>query len=255
MMTDPKTILITGANSGIGRGLAFAYAKSDVILCLTGRDKTRLAEVVHLCEKKGATVHSASIDVTDKQRMFQWVQACDDIRPLDVVIANAGVSSSSIGESEGQDALKTQQMVFDVNLQGTLNTIFPILPRMQQRRSGHIVLMSSMASFRGLPRSPAYAASKAAIKVYGEAMGARWAKAGINFSVICPGFIQTPLTDKNKYSMPFKMTLDVAIKRMVTGIQKRKPFIPFPWPMHVVCYILSILPTQLAQLIMNYIAG
>lgn len=254
-MTYPKAILITGASSGIGRGLALAYAKSDISLFLTGRDKTRLTEVIHLCEKKGAKVYSASIDVTNKQAMSKWIQACDDSVSLDLVIANAGVSTSSIGEAAGEDALEKQQMVFDVNLQGSLNTIFPILPRMQQRHSGHIVLMSSMASFRGLPRSPAYAASKAAIKIYGEAMGARWKKEGINFSVICPGFIETPLTDRNKYFMPFKITLDSAIKRIIKGIHRRKPFIPFPWPMHVMCYILSILPTRLAQLIMNYMAG
>jgi short-subunit dehydrogenase len=195
------------------------------------------------------------MNVTDKTGMAKWIEACDDAMPLDLVIANAGVSTSSIGEAAGRDALQTQQMVFDVNLQGTLNTIFPILPRMQQRKKGHIVLMSSMASFRGLPRAPAYAASKAAIKIYGEAMGARWGRQGVHFSVLCPGFIETPLTDKNQYTMPFKITLDNAVRRMVRGIEKRKPFIAFPWPMHVMCYILSVLPTRLAQFIMKHMAG
>jgi short-subunit dehydrogenase len=254
-MKTPKSILITGASSGIGRALAIAYAAEGVTLFLNGRDPKRLAQVEALCRQKKAAVVTAALDVTDKAPLAEWIAQCDDTQPLDLVIANAGISSSSVGESEGMNALKMQQKIIDVNLQGTFNTIFPILPRMQHRQSGHIALMSSMSAFRGLPRSPAYACSKAALKIYGEGMGAKWSQSGIVFSVICPGFVQTPLTDKNKFGMPFKITVDKAVRHIIRGLNKRQPLIAFPFSMHIVCYILSLLPTRLAKMIMNYLAG
>src|SRR3989339_583594 len=241
------SILITGATSGIGKGLALHYAKSGIHLFLTGRDAERLNEIKKLCEGKGAKVTIAAMDITEKEKVNDWILQCDSELPIDLVIANAGVSTSSLGEKPGTQSLEAQRKLIHINIEGVLNTIFPILPRMQQRHSGQIALMSSMSAFRGLPRSPAYSASKAFLKTYGEGMGARWRKEGIYFSTICPGFVETPLTDKNisKFSMPFKITVNQAVNYIAKGIAKRKVIIPFPWQMHWICYFLSILPTRL----------
>jgi len=246
-----KTILIKGATSGIGKGLALHYAKPKRHLFLTGRNEERLQEVQKLCGEKGAIVKTSSIDVTDQEKLHDWILQCDNTSPIDLVIANAGISTSSMGEKSGSQSLDAQRKLFQINIEGVLNTIFPILPRMQKRKSGQIALMSSMSAFRGLPRSPAYSASKAFLKVYGEGMGARWRKEGIYFSTICPGFVETPLTNKNPFSMPFAISVDKAVNYIEKGIAKRKAIIPFPWQMHVICYILSILPTRLAQLILD----
>ena len=165
-MQNPKSILITGASSGLGKALALAYSQDRVTLYLTGRNTERLAEVVELCRSKGADVHFSAIDVVDAEALKIWILECDEKNPIDLVIANAGISNA------GQTvSMAFNQKIFDVNLQGVLNTIHPIIPRMQSRQCGHIALMSSLSGFRGMARSPAYSASKAAVKSYGDALG------------------------------------------------------------------------------------
>ncbi|MCB1827876.1 MAG: SDR family NAD(P)-dependent oxidoreductase [Coxiellaceae bacterium] len=241
-MKSIKTILITGASSGIGAALAQAYANKNRQLYLIGRDAERLENVAQKCREMSAIVEAKLIDVRDQDAMSSWILSCDDKAPLDLVIANAGVSNA------GETVLyETNQMLFDINLQGVLNTIHPILPRMQARRSGQLVLMSSLAGYRALARAPAYGASKAAVKAYGEALGGLLAEDNVTVTVLCPGFIKTPLTDKNKFFMPCLMSLDDAVKRIVKGIQKKKLLVAFPWPLHALVWLLSVLPASVAS--------
>lgn len=237
-----KTILITGASSGIGAGLAQVYAKKNRHLYLIGRDAARLEKIAQICHEMSVIVEAKSIDVMDKKAMSTWILSCDDKTPLDLVIANAGVSNA--GETVSYEV---NQTIFDINLQGVLNTIHPILPRMQARKSGHIVLMSSLAAYRALARAPAYGATKAAVKAYGEALGAQLEKDNVDVTVVCPGFIKTPLTDKNKFNMPFLMTLGDAVKRIQNGIANKKLLIAFPWPLHLLVWFLSVLPAGLVR--------
>src|SRR5260221_8506800 len=186
-----QSILITGASSGLGAALALRYARPGVRLALTGRDPARLAAVSTDAECHGATVERAIIDVTDRSGLRNWIEAIDDRIPLDLVIANAGISGGTSGETESEDQARR---IVDVNVLGVLNTIYPMIPRMQARRRGSIALMSSLAAFRGLPGAPAYGASKAAVKVLGEALRGVLINDGVSVSVICPGFVSTPMT-------------------------------------------------------------
>ena len=185
-MRDPRSILITGASSGIGAALAEAYAAPGVKLALSGRNEERLGAVARNCTARGAAIETRAIDVTDAAALGTWVREVD----ADLVIANAGISAGTGGAGEGTGQARR---IFDVNLDGVLNTVHPALdamlarPRASDRVRGQIALMSSIASFRGFAGAPAYCASKAAVRSYGEGLRNAHAADGIEINVICPG--------------------------------------------------------------------
>jgi short-subunit dehydrogenase len=248
-MKNPKSILITGASSGIGEALAKAYAKPGIILSLTGRTEERLRKVAEQCRELGATVEISVIDVRDTARLRSWIEERDADVPLDLVIANAGISNA--GEEKGEQFDKD---IFTVNLFGILNTVYPAISVMQKRKHGQIALMSSMAGIiHGLPRAPAYCASKAAVKSFGEGMRGKLRDVGIEVSVICPGFVKTPLTDVNKYPMPFLISVEKASKIIVKGLARNKGLIAFPLRMYFLMWLLHLLPHKLAERIVAWV--
>src|SRR4051812_46462457 len=182
-MRDPKVILITGASSGIGEALARLYARPGVILALTGRDPARTSAVADACRAAGAEAISAALDVTEATALAAWIRDVDRAHPVDLVIANAGISAGTAGGSESADQTRR---ILTTNIGGVVNTVAPIVESMKRRGRGQIALMSSLASFRGLPGAPAYCASKAWVRVWGEALRAELGGAGIEVSVICP---------------------------------------------------------------------
>ncbi len=246
-MRRPRSILITGASSGIGAALARAYAAEDVLLALVGRDQTRLGRVAQTCRLRGAVVEVASIDVTEAERLARFMVEFDDRRPLDLVIANAGVSGGTLGggESEAQTRAITA-----INVEGMLNTVLPMSARMIVRRSGQIALMSSLAAFRGFPGAPAYCASKAFVRVWGEALRPELAAHGVALSVICPGFIATPMTAVNKFRMPLLMSAERAARIIVRGLARNRARIAFPWLLYAGARLGAVLPPGLTDLVM-----
>ena len=238
-------ILITGASSGIGEALALHYAAPGVTLTLSGRDRQRLMAVDHACVAKGAAVHISVIDVTDAQAMREWIVGADERQPLDLVIANAGISGG-VGGGQGSWVFESRQ-IFDVNVTGVINTVEPALPRMMKRKSGQIAIMASLASFSPLPQAPAYSASKAAVRFYGEGLRGALAKNGVGINIICPGFIESRMTAVNPYPMPFLMPADKAAAIMAKGIARNRGRIAFPWLMYVLTGFLGVLPHCLSQ--------
>ncbi|QJE72434.1 SDR family NAD(P)-dependent oxidoreductase [Aerophototrophica crusticola] len=241
-MRDPRCILITGGSSGIGAALARLYAAPGTRLLLTGRDPARLAAVAADCAGQGAAVETTTTDVTDRDALAAWLLAQDDSGPIDLVLANAGISAGTGGgvETEAQ-----ARAVFATNLDGVMNTIHPLIPRMQARRRGQLGLMASLAGFRGLPGAPAYCASKAAVRVYGEALRADLAPHGVGVSVICPGFVRTPMTDVNRFPMPFLMDADRAARIIRRGLERDRARIAFPFGTYLVSWLLGTLPPLL----------
>lgn len=235
-------ILITGASSGLGAALARAYASPGAVLCLGGRDEGRLQQVAAQCRALGAELEIAVVDVTDRAAMEGWLLAADDRHPLTLVIANAGISGGT-GHRLGETAEQTRA-IFAANLDGVLNCLLPIIPRMQARRSGQIVLMASLAGFRGLPSAPAYAASKAAVKVWGEGLRGWLAGDGVGVSVICPGFVRTAMTATNRFPMPFLLEAERAALIMKRGIAANRARIAFPWPLATLVWLLALPPPQ-----------
>ncbi|MBT3765067.1 MAG: SDR family NAD(P)-dependent oxidoreductase [Rhodospirillaceae bacterium] len=246
MSKHPTSILITGASSGIGAALALVYAGPNVDLFLSGRDQNRLIKIAQACREKGAKVFEQTISVTDQSAMATWILDADSQAPLDLVVANAGISGGSDSQNE-----ELSRQIFATNVDGVLNTVLPIIPRMISRKRGQLALMSSLAGFRGLPSAPAYSASKAAVRSYGEALRGSLSNDGIKVSVICPGFVESRITEKNKFYMPLLMTAPKAANIIKMGLANNKPRIAFPFLMYAVVWLMSALPTMLMDPIVN----
>lgn len=243
-LKDPETVLITGASSGIGAALAHAYAARNRRLILIGRDQTRLDAVSDAIQPTGAIVHSATIDITDKAFLSEWLKRVDSESPIDLAIANAGVSGGADGGQESRDQI---DHIFDVNVLGVLNTIHPLIEVMRTRGHGQIALMGSLAGLRGFPGAPAYCASKAAVLSYGDSLRVALKSAGISVSVILPGFVDSAMTARNPYHMPLKMPADQAAAIIRRKLAKGKGRIAFPWPMAIAARAGQILPWPLVD--------
>lgn len=243
-MKNPKHIVITGASSGIGKALAEQYSAPGVVLWLCGRNKKRMAAAVKDIEKNGAKIEAHILDVCDAQAMHKALIDFDARFPVDLVIANAGVSSGTIDsdiDNWDEDNLDAAAKVMRINTESFINTIHPVLPNMRQRGQGQIAIMSSLAGFRGLSSCPAYSASKGAARLYGEGLRARHAREGIKIVTICPGFIVSRLTDQNDCPMPFMMQTDKAAQYIVKNLSKGRNKIHFPLPMVILGWTYTIL--------------
>lgn len=242
--------VITGASSGIGEALALALARPGGTLTLSGRDGARLEAVAQACRVRGAAVNTAQIDVSDAQAMAGWLQAADDTLPVDLVIANAGISAGTAGVLHGEDPGQVRRL-FAVNLQGVLNTIEPLLPRFTGRRAGHIAVVSSLAGMRGWPGAPAYCASKAAVRVYGEGLRGALVRSGVRVSVILPGFVRSRMTAVNEFPMPFLIPADRAAAIIIRGLAKNRGRIAFPARAYFFAWLVAALPDSCAHIILK----
>jgi short-subunit dehydrogenase len=254
-MRDPRTILITGASSGIGEALAEAYAGPGISLALTGRDRVRLDAVAARCMERGAAVRSATVNVADRAAMADWLAQVDAVTPVDLCIANAGISGGTgggggrggRGESEEQ-----ARRILAVNVDGVLNTIHPLIGPMTSRGRGQFGLVSSLAGFRGYPGAPAYCASKAAVRSYGESLRLDLRRTGIEVSVICPGFVRSRITDGNRFPMPFLMDADRAAMIIRRGLERNRGRIAFPLPTYLMAWTIAVLPAVLADVLLAH---
>lgn len=247
-MNGWRSILITGASSGLGEALARALARPGTYLALTGRDRTRLAAVADACRAGGATIHEEAIDVRNAEEMAIAVARADARCPLDLVIANAGISAGTQGGPEGADQTRA---IFAVNVDGVANTILPALACMAGRHTGQVAIISSLAGFRGYPGAPAYCASKAAVRVWGEALRAEWSSRGIRVNVVCPGFVVSRMTAVNDFPMPMLMDAPRAAKIILRGLAADRPRIAFPWPMYLAARLVAAIPQRLSELVLR----
>lgn len=232
-------VVLTGASSGIGRALALAYAARGAALSLIARDGGRLDAVAAACLAHGAaSVRRAALDVRDAEALGTWLLACDDELPVDLVIANAG-----IGGSPGVSA----RAIFEVNVLGVVATVEPLLPRLIERRRGTIAVMSSLAAFRAYPQAPAYAASKAAVRIWAQGLRARVRAGGVRVAILYPGFVDTPLTRRNRFVMPLLMDANRAASIIIARLQRGNEEIAFPWPMAVAARAAALAPAALVD--------
>lgn len=162
---------------------------------LTGRDAARLEAVAAECRKLGAEVTTALLSVTEREAMAQFLES---LGPVDLAIANAGISAGT--GAHGGESAEQAQRILAINVDGVLNTIHPLIPRMKvSSGQGAACYYFLTAAFRGMPGAPAYSASKGAVRMYGEALRPELAEHGVGVTVICPGFVRTPMTDVNNF--------------------------------------------------------
>lgn len=212
-----------------------ALARPESRLSLLGRDTKRLEATAAMCQARGSTVRTFTVDVRDRERMAEVIADADADTPLDLVIANAGISGATADQGGRQEIVL-------VNLLGVMNTVEPAIPLMRQRRSGQIAIISSLAGFRGMPPAPAYCASKAGARLYGEGLRPLLRGDGVKVNTVCPGFVETPLTAQNPFAMPMIMPVERAARIILEGLARNRARIAFPWPVYAAMRVLAGLP-------------
>ena len=249
MRSPFRVVIITGASSGLGASLAKAYAGSQVALGLLGRNCQRLSATARACEVKGATVSVAAVDVADAAAMATFLRQFDREYPVDLLIANAGTSAGPDPDCpcEGIDAATRQVRV---NLLGAINTIEPLLPEFCLRGHGRIAVVASIAAYRGLPYSPGYCASKAGLRAYAEGLRPRLEPRGIGVTIVCPGFFDSPMTDRFEGPTPLRLSVDDAriIKRAIDRGRRR---VAFPWPLVLGLQFCDVAPAIIGDAILR----
>ena len=250
-------IFITGASSGIGEALAHEYARryqnKDTAIGLASRRSEHLQKLKQTLE----TTYQVNcaiypLDVRDSAAMTS--AANDFIQQFcapNVVIANAGVSSGTLTEHAEDTA--AFQAVMDINVLGMVNTFQPFIAAMRQSaasgNNAQLVGIASVAGVRGLPGAGAYSASKAAAIAYLESLRVEMSHHHIGVTTIAPGYIRTPMTDINSYSMPFLMDADIAASKFVDAIERKRRFCVIPWQMGWVARLMRLIPPVLWDLL------
>ena len=241
-------ILITGASSGIGASLSIELARRGYAVGVVARREAELIELVEQIRADGGVAEWATADVAEPESLTKAVAHLEHhLGPVDVMVANAGISGRN--DTSAPDLSKIRR-VMEVNFYGAIHSAQAVLPGMCERGQGHLVVVSSVAGFRGLPKSSAYSSSKAAITTYWESQRVELAGRGILCTTVNPGYIKTPLTDKNNHPMPFIISAEKAAKIMADGILARRKVITFPWRMKFVMALMRVLPVWLYDRLM-----
>ncbi len=245
--------LITGAGSGIGREFARRLAADGMAIAAIDCKAEGLAELEAELSGQSRQIACEVADVTDGPLLLEKVAALEQrLGPIDLVIASAGVGLETSGLSLRMDDL---QAVIGVNLLGVANSAAAVLPGMIKRRSGHIVAISSLASFRGVPRMLAYCASKSGVNAFMDGLRVEVRPYGIFTTTLCPGWIRTPMTAHINGPMPGLMDVDYAVGRMLHAIRRRKAFYAFPRSMTWRLRFLGWLPRGVADWLIGRTLG
>ena len=234
-------VVISGASSGLGLALARHYLQqgAQVAACARRADLLQI-----LSEQYPGQVYCYPLDVRDAAALQAAAQDFISRAGVpDIVIANAGVSRGTVTDyAEDIDAF---QQVMDINVLGVVKTFQPFMSAMRKAGNGTLVGVASVAGFRGIPGSEAYSASKAALISYLESLRVELHGSGVSVVTLCPGYIETPMTEINPYAMPFILPADEAARRMARVIAARKSFAVVPWQMGLVGSVMKLLPNWL----------
>ena len=221
-----RVVLITGAGSGIGRQMALTLAEEGARVAALDLKPDGLASLA--TELQGKNVSTAIADVTDRDSLYPAVRGLESrLGPTDLLIANAGIGVATPADPYNAEGIEAQ---IRVNLVGVSNSVGAVLPGMIERKRGHLVAISSLASYRGLPKMAGYCASKAGVSALMEALRVELQPLGIAVTTICPGWIRTPLTENIDVPHPFLMEPQHAVRRILDAVRRRRTFFAFPRP-------------------------
>lgn len=234
-----KVVLITGASSGIGRALAIDLARRGASVGLLARRQEILNQIVDEINSAGGRALALPADVTQAEAVRA---AVDELRrefgAIDLLIANAGISINTFVPDLCEKKIAE---LINVNVIGVVNSVAAVLPNMVRQGSGHLAVNSSLAAYRGLPKSAAYCASKAAISSFFEALRIDLKGSGVDVTIIHPGFVKTPLIQHIRRT-PYLMEVDYAVQKIIRAIEKRKKGYAFPWQLATLARACKLLP-------------
>lgn len=235
--------MITGASSGLGRGMALEIAARGGYLGLLARREDLLKEIVEEVKQHNVKAVFATADVRDAKAVRE---AADRFRkelgPIDILIANAGIGTADHAVSLTPEHAAN---VIGINVLGAVNSVAAVLPEMVERKHGRLVAISSLAAYRGLSKSAAYCASKAALSAYFESLRIDLRHTGVGVTIIHPGFIKTDLTAGRHAKMPYLMELDDGVKKIVSAIEREKKTYAFPWQLATIVRATMMMPATM----------
>ena len=239
MSENQKKIWITGASSGIGKAVAEMFASQGWKVAVSARRKELLDELA-----KNENISSFPLDVTDQSQIKNvFKNILNEFGDLDICLFSSGTYEPKDEKSIDPDKIKN---VINVNFLGVIDCVKAVEDYFKNRKSGHISIVSSIAGYRGLPNSSGYGPSKAALTNFSESIYFDFKKFGVRVSIVSPGFIKTPLTDKNEFPMPFLKTPEYAAEKIFNGLNKSNSFeIHFPKGLTLPLKFLRILPYKL----------
>ncbi len=254
MRRKHRSVLVTGASSGIGRGIALAYAAPGVRLALIGRDAGRLEAAAAAARKNGADVEIASLDVRDREAMASWIAAADGHHPFDLVVANAGITTG-LGPDDYAEAPEAVRAIISTNLIGVLNTVEPLIHPMTARGVGHIAIVGSIAGLHGLPYSPAYCITKAGVHAYAESIRARLERRGVLVSLVVAGYVKTPLNDSITAFKPGELSEAAAGALIRRRLEQGRATVAFPFFLYAAALFGRLLPSRwYDQIMLRFVA-
>lgn len=244
-----KTALITGASSGLGRGLALWLARRGTKVYAAARRKDLLEALAQEAQSAGLSVEPVEMDVANAEATRERIQAVDAAcGGLDLVVANAGVGAETYAKRFNWESARK---IIDVNVTGAVATLSAVLPQMVERDRGHLVGVSSLAGYRGLSRNAAYSASKAFLSTFMESLRVDLRGTGVRVTCINPGFIKTDMTAKNKHPMPFLLEAEDAVERMGKAIVRGDTVFSFPWQLSAPLRLVKVMPDALFDPLMR----
>jgi NAD(P)-dependent dehydrogenase (short-subunit alcohol dehydrogenase family) len=231
---------VTGAGSGIGRALALRLARDGWQVAVSARTAP---DLITLSEEVPGCIHPFPLDVTDADAVLATVEQIEHrLGAIDLAVLNAG---SYRRDGADQFDVSAFRATVDINLMGSVHCLAPLMERMLARKAGHIAVVSSVVGYVGLPGAAAYGATKAALINLCEGLHPQLAARGVRLSVINPGFVDTPLTQKNDFPMPFLISTEEAVDHIMRGLRGQRFEIAFPWKMVLSLKLLAWLPAPL----------
>lgn len=241
MNGDKRVVWITGAGKGIGRALAKRMANDGWAVAASARTEQDLKSLQSECPK--GSINCFLLDVTDPVATSSVVaRIVNEVGTINLVVLNAG---NHIPMTVKNFSSKTVRTLIDTNLMGTVYGLEQIIPMFSDRKHGHIAVVASLAGYRGLPTSSAYGASKAALINMCESLKPELDLVGVKLTLINPGFVKTPLTDKNEFPMPFLIPVEEAVDAIIEGLKTSAFEISFPLRFALLMKVLRVLPHRI----------
>lgn len=245
------SLLLTGATGAIGQALVKRYAAPGWHLYLQGRNLSLLEQLGVQAEAAGATVTVYPLDLTDQAALQLWFAELAS-QQLDLVILNHGININHGPDNHGESWSEAEQLL-QLNLMTTMAIVHAVLPQMRQRRAGQIALLSSLAAWYGLPVTPTYSASKAALKAYGEGMRGWLAPQGVKMNVILPGYVDSAMSRDMPGPKPFLWTPERAANYIANRLAANQGRISFPFPLNLGCWLLAVIHPAISQRILAWL--